>query len=175
MRIISMTFQYFALLDRFGSDDNELDLSYRDRTLKIRKIPRGKLEDYLLRPKSTGPSINATIQTAIVFGENRYWIDYHYEVEDSKEAKIRANNAVYEEMEKMLLVLRLFKEGHIRIVFNFWRVPHGWTQLSSLKFLRSDERPYFLKAAELPALKNFREESSDALSDEKRTTQTVLD
>jgi hypothetical protein len=77
-------------------------------------------------------------------------------------------------MEKMLLVLRLFKEGYIRVVFNLWRVPNGWTQLSSMKMLRSAERLYFLKVAELPALKNFREESSAAMSDETGTTQTAL-
>jgi len=46
-----MMFQYFALLDRFNSDDNELDLSYDDRTLKISKIPRKTLEGSLLLPE----------------------------------------------------------------------------------------------------------------------------
>lgn len=79
-----MLFQYFALLDRFDSDDDELDLSCDRRTLRVRKIPKKTLEDFLLRRKSSFPSVNDLFETAISLGKEMYWIDYHYEVEDSR-------------------------------------------------------------------------------------------
>lgn len=166
-----MMFQYFALLDRFGSDVNELDLSYGDRTLKIRKMPRKTLEDCLLPSKNISSSHKEMLGVAVALGEEKFWIDYNYELEDFKESKKSANDAVSEEMEKMLLALRLFKEGYIQIGFTFWRVSNGLGRFSSfVNMFRSDERPYFLKASELPALKDFQEELGDAISDEKRTT-----
>lgn len=83
-----MLLRYIGLLDRFSSDVDELDLSYEDRTLKIRKIPQKEMEDFLLSPKSKFSSINERFETAIALGEDMYWMDYHYEVDDSKEAMI---------------------------------------------------------------------------------------
>jgi len=170
-----MLFQYFALLDRFDSDDDELDLSYNRRTLRIRKIPKKTLEDFLLRRESSFPFVNDLFETAISLGERMYWIDYHYEVEDSREAMIRANNTVHEEMERVILALRLFKEGCVRIVFYVWRISETEKQFSSSVLgFRTGERLYFLANSELPALKDFHKDLR-AFMCKRKESRTPLD
>lgn len=168
-----MLLRYIALLDRFASNVDELDLSYEDRTLKIRKIPKKEMEDFLLSPKSSFSSINEGFESAIELGGDMYWMDYHYEVDDSREAMIQASNAVNEEMEKVILALRLFKEGYIRIIFNVKKGRHIATSFSLIKGLRSNERPYFLARSELDILKEFHEEFTD-IAWKKKESKTPL-
>lgn len=154
-----MLFQYFGLLDRFGSDTDELDLSHGERVLKIRKISKKELEDSLLRPKYEFSHVNDIFEQAIAFGKDRYWIDYHYEVEDSRDAVVKASNAVYEEMEETILALRLFKEGLVRIVFYVSKLSEGERVFSpSVRVLRSDDRPCLLKSSELPIFKDLQKD-----------------
>jgi len=168
-----MLLRYIALLDGFASDIDELDLGYEDRTLKITKIPKKELEDFLLSPKSKFSSINETFEIAIALGEERYWVDYHYDVADSKEAMIQASNAVNEEMEKVILALRLFKEGYIHIIFDVKKGRHIATHFSSIKGSRSRERPYFLARSELAMLKDFHKGFTD-IAWEKKESKTPL-
>jgi hypothetical protein len=168
-----MLFQYFALLDRFNSDIDELDLSFENKTLKIGKIPKEKLRSFLLSPKPKFPSINEAFEVAIDLGEDMYWVDYHYEVEDSKEAMIRANNIVDEDIAKVMLVLRLFREGCIRIVFDVWRGKHIATHFSSIRPFRNDERLYFLPSSSLLDLRNFREEFMNTAWEKKESSSPL--
>lgn len=168
-----MLFQYFALLDRFDSDIDELDLSFENKTLKIGKIPKEKLRSFLLSPKPMISSISEAFEMAIDFGEGMYWVDYHYEVEDSIKAMTRANNIVDEEIAKVILVLRLFREGCIRIVFNVWRGKHIATHFSSIRPFRNDERLYFLPSSSLLDLRNFREEFMNTAWEKKESSSPL--
>ena len=163
-----MLFRYLALLDRFSSDSEELDLSHEKRTLKIRKIPKENLEDFLLIPKHRFSTVPDTFEWAIALGEDMYWMDYSYEVEDSKQAMIRAGNVAHEEMEKVVLALRLFKEGCIRIIFNVRKVGRSVVS-SQVGFCRSDERLYFVASSELSTLKAFHKEFADIAWERKET------
>lgn len=168
-----MLFQYFALLDRFSSDTDELDLSCGNRTLKIRKIPKKRLEDFLLSPRHGDSSITETFEWAILLGEDMHWIDYHYEVEDSEEAVIKAHNVVHQEMEKLILALRLFKEGCIRIIFSVRKATRFGTVFSQVGMRRNNERLYFFGNSVLPAFKHFHEEFAN-IAWEKKESHTPL-
>lgn len=76
-------------------------------------------------------------------------------------------------MEKVILALRLFKEGCIRIVFDVKKGRHIATGFSSIKGLRSSERPYFLARSELVMLKDFHQEFTDIVW-EKKESKTPL-
>jgi len=154
-----MLFTYLALLDKFSSDIDELDLSYGNRTLRIRRIPRKEIADFLLGSESLMPSIREQFEIAVELSDNMYWLVYYFEVEDSREAMIKASNTVYEEIEKILLTLRLFKEGCIHIVFDIKTGRHIATTFTPLKGLRTSERVYFLKKSELPMLRDFLEQN----------------
>jgi hypothetical protein len=151
-----------------------LDLSHNHKTLKIRLIPKEELEDLLL-PRTTGPIvqyISERLETAFTFGEKRYWIDYHYEVDSDKDM-IRANNSVSEEIARLILALRLFEEGCIRIVFEVWKGEHLGLQFSELKSLRSEERSYYIAESELSGLKDFLREYMDTAWDKKKTRTSL--
>lgn len=139
-----MLLQYIGLLDNFKSDIDELDLSYENKTLKISKIAKKKLENFLLlgRP-SIFSEANDRLQTVIDVGEKRYWIEYSYEVE-SKEAMIKAFNTVDEEIEQILLALRLFKEGFVGIVFRMCKAEGFGKNFTLERPFRSNERIYSL-------------------------------
>jgi hypothetical protein len=168
-----MQFTYLALLDRFSSDTDELDLSYENITLRIRKIPRKEIADFLLRSESLIPFVKQQFEIAIEFSDDMYWMVYYLEVEDSREAMVRASNAVDEEIQKILLALRLFKEGCIRIVFDVKKGRHIATMLTSFKWLSTTERVYLLKKSEIPILKDFLEEFS-MIAWEKKESKTPL-
>lgn len=162
-----MLFRYLGLLWGFSSDKDELDLSYENRTLKIRKMLRNELEDFLLRPKSSFSPVNQTFDMAIACGEGCHWIDYHYEVDNTRQALVKASNSVEEEINSIVLALRLFKEGSIHIAFRVWKARGLATFFSSIGPLRSNERPYFLTSSDLPALRDWNREFVDFRSKKK--------
>ena len=149
-----MLFTYLALLDRFNSDMDELDLSYENRTLKIRKISEREIAEFLSPSKVLIPIIRGQFEIVIAVSEDMYWLDYSYEV-DSKEAMIVASNNVNEEKEKIILALRLFKEGCLHTVFDVKKGKHIATTVTPFRGLRSSGRLYFLAGSELTILKEF--------------------
>lgn len=167
-----MLFRYIALLDNFSSDVDELDLSYENRTLKIRKIPKREIAEFLLPSKVSIPFIQGQFETVITVSEDMYWMDYSYEV-DSKEAMIVASNNINEEKEKIILTLRLFQEGCLRIVFDVKKGKHIATIFTSFRGLRTSERLYFLARSELTMLKEFLREFLHFVW-EKRKSKTPL-
>lgn len=173
-----MLFRYIALLDMFTSDAEELDLSYEDRTFKIRRIPRSELEEFLLLPSNDRSAhiINERLEMPIIFGKGKYWIDYRYDV-DSEEDMVKACNIVEEEMAQFVLSLRLFTEGCVCNVFSAWigeGLHRHFTRLNErVRMYRSDWRNYFVSGDELSSLKNFQDEFSD-IAWEKLRTPTSL-
>ncbi|TET19326.1 hypothetical protein E3J74_07115 [Candidatus Bathyarchaeota archaeon] len=152
-----MLFRYIALLDNFDSDVDELDLGYENRTLKIRKIPRKEIEEFLSRIKSFDP---LWFETALLLGEKMYWMDYHYEVDDSREAMVAVSNAVIEEKEKIVLALRLFKGGSLRTVSDAKKGKYVGLVITPFKGLGGIKRTYFLSGSKAAMLRDFLEEFS---------------
>jgi len=150
-----MSLRYLGLLDGFCSDMDELDLSREARSLKIRRIPRKELEDFMFYRKPFFASLDEEYRAAIDFGKKRYWIDYHYEIGDSKQVMIKAANAAQEEMKGLILTLRLFKEGWVNIVFSIRKGTDIGTLTMPLGGFRSSERPYSLTGSELRDLQNW--------------------
>jgi hypothetical protein len=72
-------------------------------------------------------------------------------------------------MERLILALRLFEEGCIRIVFEVWKGEHLGLHFSKLKSLRSEERSYYVSESELSGLKDFLREHMDTAWDKKKT------
>jgi hypothetical protein len=147
-------FRYIGLLASFNSDTDELNLSLKDRSLRIRKIPEKEIQEFLFSERMP-PSIEAECMTAVDLGKDMFWLDYQYEVEDSREAMIRATNSAYEDMEKAILILRLFKEGYVRIVFDVKKGEHIPSTYTMLRGLRSNERSYFMAKSELRTYRVF--------------------
>jgi hypothetical protein len=149
-----MLFQYLGLLDNFTSDIDELDLSYGNKTLKISKFAKNELGDFLFLGKSSiFSSANERLQAVIDIGEKRYWIAYSYEV-DSKEAMTKAVNMADAEIEQIILALRLFKEGLVRIVFRMCKAESIGKNFT-LGAFRSGERVYSLPNLEFSCFKEF--------------------
>lgn len=118
-----MLFRYIGLLASFNSDTDELDLRLKDRSLRIRKIPEKEIQEFLFSERMP-PSIETECMTAVDLGKDMFWLDYQYQVEDFREAMIRATNSAYEDMKKAILILRLFKKGYVRIVFDVKKGKH---------------------------------------------------
>lgn len=162
-----MLFRNIALLDRFDSDVREIDLSSKNRTLKIRKIPKNELEEFLL-PSEFPSSVEQTFRTAIELGEDRYWLDYHYDVRDLQ-GMIQAFNSADEDKEKTILALRLFKSGCIRMIFNVKKGERMPTHFFPIGWQRSGERTYFLSESELASLKGFYGKTKDTAWKRKKS------
>jgi hypothetical protein len=160
-------FRNIALLDRFDSDVREIDLSSKNRTLKIRKIPKNELEEFLLTSEYPS-SIEQEFRKAIVLGEDMYWLDYHYDVKDFQ-AMVQAFNTADEDKEKTILALRLLKSGCIRMIFNVKKGERAPTHHFPIGLLRSGERTYFLSESELASLKEFYEKTKDVAWERKKS------
>lgn len=169
-----MMFRYIALLDRYFSNVDQLDLSYQDRILRIRKIPKKELEEFLLPPEPHRyfPETKLAFKNAILLSKGRYWIDYGFEVEDSRPASTEAFNTTGIEMKKLILGLRLFKEGFIRIAFYVAKAGSESSYIP-LRLLYGNERAYVLDKSEFEKLKNFLKEFLE-IAWKKKESKTSL-
>lgn len=175
-----MPLRCVALLDNFVSDVSQLDLGYNDKTLMIRRIPKKELEEFMLPSKFTPshPVETVKLEARVRFGdaidvsEKRYWIDSSFFGGTDRRAKLMVYNCATEEMERLILGFRLFKEGNIRMVFYFMKGEYGTLSIP-LRTLHGHERPYSLNKSELKAIEDFWKEYLRIVW-EKRNSKTSL-
>jgi hypothetical protein len=168
-----MIFRHIALLDKcFTSDVSELNIAHGNQTVRIRKISVDELTNFLL-PKKTReyfPQVRGEFETAITIGEESYWIDYCYDIDESPQAIVEAFNASDEEIEKLILGLRLLREGCLRAIFRY-KQAQSQTVFDRVTVSHSSERPYVLNSEDVTALNDFLNTSMN-IAWQKRDSRT---
>jgi len=141
--------RYIALLGNFTSDTDELVFGYDNRTLQIRRLTEEELADFLrVSHIETAPDI---YKLAISLGNDRFWLDYYFEVEEATD--IQAFNMMNKDMERVVLALRLYKEGAVGIDFYAKKGISGI--LSSSSLTPRSGRTYCLNKSEVPKFGDF--------------------